>query len=56
LLERGIPVAICTDNATVGDTDATRETALYREWLSLAELGAIHRDARAHRFGGDRRG
>ena len=49
-LERGIPVAICTDNTTVSATDQVRENRRLLERLSLAELEAIHRRAREFSF------
>lgn len=49
-LEHGIPVAVCTDNTTVSDTDQLRENALLCERLSLREIAGIHDRARAHSF------
>ncbi len=49
-LEKGIPVAVCTDNTTVSGTDQTRENALLLERLSLSGIEAIHREAAAHSF------
>ena len=49
-LERGIPVAICTDNTTVSATDQVRENRRLLERLSLAELEALHRRAREFSF------
>jgi adenosine deaminase len=51
-LEAGVPVAVCTDNTTVSNTSQTRESELLAERLSLREIQAIHRDARAHSFVG----
>src|SRR5262245_21523215 len=44
-LEAGIPVAVCTDNTTVSNTDQQRENALLARDLSLETIEAIHRDA-----------
>jgi len=49
-LEHGIPVAICTDNTTVSDTDQVVENRLLTDRLSLDELAAIHREAAEHSF------
>ena len=49
-LERGIPVAICTDNTTVSATDQVRENRRLLERLTLAEIEAIHRRAREFSF------
>ncbi len=49
-LELGIPVAICTDNTTVSDTDQTRENRLLLDRLTLKEIQAIHEEAAAHSF------
>ncbi len=49
-LQQGIPVAVCTDNTTVSDTDQTRENRLLLERLSLRENEAIHKEAAAHSF------
>jgi adenosine deaminase len=49
-LEYGIPVAVCTDNTTVSDTDQTRENRLLLDRLSLKEIEAIHEEAAAHSF------
>ncbi len=49
-LEHGVPVAVCTDNTTVSDTDQTRENRLLLERLGLAEIAAIHRRAADHSF------
>lgn len=50
-LEAGVPVAICTDNATVSATDQVRETGLLLGPLRLEELAEVHLGARAHLFG-----
>lgn len=49
-LEYGIPVAVCTDNTTVSDTDQTRENRLLLDRLTLKEIEAIHAEAAAHSF------
>jgi adenosine deaminase len=49
-LEHGVPVAICTDNTTVSNTDQVRENALLLPRLSLDEIEGIHDRARAHSF------
>ena len=49
-LEHDIPVAICTDNTTVSDTDQNRETRLLLEWLHAREIADIHRGAAKHSF------
>lgn len=49
-LEHGIPVALCTDNTTVSNTDQNRESALYLGELSLKTIQDIHRNARRHSF------
>jgi adenosine deaminase len=49
-LEAGIPVAVCTDNTTVSDTDQTRENRLLLDRLTLKEIEAIHEEAAAHSF------
>ncbi|MFY9269701.1 MAG: hypothetical protein WAO55_08150, partial [Candidatus Manganitrophaceae bacterium] len=45
-----IPVAICTDNTTVSNTDQARENAKLSQWLSPERLQQIHRQARRHSF------
>ena len=56
-LEKGIPVAICTDNTTVSATDQNKENGLFLEELGLDEIERIHREAagfsfiRGHRAG-----
>lgn len=49
-LEHGVPVAVCTDNTTVSDTDQTRENTLLLERLPLKEIEAIHDAAADHSF------
>ncbi len=49
-VEKGVPVAVCTDNTTVSDTDQTRETALLREYFSLADIARIHAQALEHSY------
>jgi len=49
-LEKGVPVAVCTDNTTVSGTDQTRENRLLLDGLSLREVEAIHRGAASHSF------
>ena len=49
-LEAGIPVAICTDNSTVSDTDPLRENGQMLETLGLRGLTALHQDAARHSF------
>lgn len=49
-LEQGIPVAICTDNTTVSNTNQTRENELLADRLSTGALRAIHRGAAEHSF------
>lgn len=49
-LEYGIPIAICTDNTTVSNTDQIRENEKLSKWLTTAQLEEIHRKARAHSF------
>jgi adenosine deaminase len=49
-LEHGIPVAVCTDNTTVSDTDQTRENRLLLERLTPAEIAGVHRAAADHSF------
>ena len=48
--ERGIPVAVCTDNPTVSATDQTRENGLLLERLSLKAIEDIHRHAADYSF------
>jgi len=49
-LDRGIPVAVCTDNTTVSGTDQTRENHLLLDRLTLKEIEAIHREAARYSF------
>jgi adenosine deaminase len=49
-LEHGIPVAVCTDNTTVSDTDQTRENRHLLDRLTVKEIAVIHREAAAHSF------
>ncbi len=52
-LERGIPVAICTDNTTVSGTDLARESSLVASWLGAEgerRVLQIHREAARHSF------
>jgi adenosine deaminase len=49
-LEHGVPVAICTDNTTVSDTDQVAENRLLRDRLDLDAIASIHRDAADYSF------
>ena len=49
-LDRGIPVAVCTDNTTVSGTDQTRENRLLLDRLTVKEIEAIHREGANHSF------
>jgi adenosine deaminase len=49
-LDHGVPVAVCTDNTTVSDTDQIRENRWLTDRLSLAEIAALHREAARHSF------
>lgn len=49
-LEYGIPVAICTDNTTVSNTDQNQENQKLSSWLSQKQLRQIHQQARRHSF------
>ena len=49
-VEKGVPVAICTDNTTVSNTDQTRETALLRQYFSLRDIARIHARAREYSY------
>ncbi|MCZ6778725.1 MAG: adenosine deaminase [Acidobacteriota bacterium] len=49
-LEAGVPVAICTDNTTVSNTDQTRENALLLPEMDLAAITELHRRAEEHSF------
>jgi adenosine deaminase len=54
-VEKGVPVAVCTDNTTVSSTDQTRETALLREYFSLSDIARIHAAARNYSYIAQRR-
>ena len=51
-LSEGVPVALCSDNMTVSDTDVPREWARVKAALSLADadLDRLTENARTHRF------
>jgi adenosine deaminase len=49
-LEYNIPVAICTDNTTVSNTNQTKENSLLAGKLTTAEIDVIHMMARKHSF------
>ncbi|MBI3805112.1 MAG: adenosine deaminase [Nitrospirae bacterium] len=49
-MEYGVPVAICTDNTTVSNTDQNRENEKLSKFLSVEQLQTIHRQARRHSF------
>jgi adenosine deaminase len=49
-LEHGIPVALCTDNTTVSNTNQNKESALFLKELGIKEIRRIHRDAREYSF------
>jgi len=49
-LEHGIPVAVCTDNTTVSDTDQNRENGRLTEKIDVAALHEIHRAAAEYSF------
>jgi adenosine deaminase len=49
-LEHGIPVAVCTDNTTVSDTDQSRENGLLRHELTVKEIEDVHRAAADYSF------
>jgi adenosine deaminase len=49
-LERGIPVAICTDNTTVSATDQIRENTLLSDRLEPETIERIHHEAEAYSF------
>jgi adenosine deaminase len=44
-VEHGIPVAICTDNTTVSDTDQLRENRFLMDRLGHEDIERIHRTA-----------
>jgi len=49
-VEKGVPVAICTDNTTVSGTDQTRETLLLRRYFSVQDIARIHAQARGDSY------
>jgi adenosine deaminase len=49
-LGRGIPVAVCTDNTTVSNTDQTRENRLLLDRLTVSEIEELHRSAAPYSF------
>ena len=49
-VEKGVPVAICTDNTTVSGTDQTKETELLRRYFSLKDIARIHAQAREYSY------
>jgi len=49
-LEAGVPVAICTDNTTVSDTNQSKENDLLARDLAVDAIRAIHADARQFSF------
>ena len=49
-VEKGVPVAVCTDNTTVSGTDQTRETRLLRQYFSLSDIARIHAQARRYSY------
>jgi len=49
-LEYGIPVAICTDNTTVSDTNQTLENKRLRHRLTVSQLAVIHQNALNYSF------
>ena len=49
-LEAGVPVAICTDNTTVSNTDQGRENAMLEKELGAPALATIHAEARDWSF------
>ncbi|MCI0567917.1 MAG: adenosine deaminase [Acidobacteria bacterium] len=49
-VEKGVPVAICTDNTTVSGTDQNKETALLRSYFSLKDIARIHAQAREYSY------
>ena len=46
----GVPVAICTDNTTVSNTNQQKENALLTADLGAAEVTRIHAEAREWSF------
>ena len=49
-LDHGVPVAVCTDNTTVSNTDQTKENAILAETLSATEIRGIHVQAAEYSF------
>jgi len=49
-VEKGVPVAICTDNTTVSGTDQTKENALLRRYFTLEDIARIHARAREYSY------
>lgn len=49
-LEKGVPVAVCTDNTTVSATDQRTENSRLLGRLSLDDLAELHRQAAAFSF------
>lgn len=49
-MEYGIPVAICTDNTTVSNTDQNTEHKKLSRWFTAAQFREIHETARKHSF------
>ncbi len=49
-LEAGVPVAVCTDNTTVSNTNQTRENALLLKTLDFKSIAELHRKAEEHSF------
>jgi len=49
-VEKGVPVAICTDNTTVSGTDQIRECGLLRRYFSLKDIARIHAQARSYSY------
>ena len=49
-VERGVPVAICTDNTTVSNTDQLRENRFLLDRLEHADIERIHREAAEFSF------
>jgi adenosine deaminase len=49
-VEKGVPVAICTDNTTVSGTNQTKENSLLRRYFSLKDIARIHAKAREYSY------
>lgn len=49
-LAYGVPVAICTDNTTVSNTNQNKENAYLFNFLSLKEIEEIHKNASLYSF------